>query len=88
MLVSFSVTNFKSILETAKLNMLADSEDKSFSSSLINGDGFSLNTLGVIFGPNGSGKSSILEAFRYFESFFNSFDIIFKGISWNFSIFI
>ena len=74
MLVSFSVTNFKSILETAKLNMLADSEDKSFSSSLINGDGFSLNSLGVIFGPNGSGKSSILEAFRYFESFFNSFD--------------
>lgn len=74
MLVSFSVTNFKSILETAKINMLADSKDESFSSSLIKGDGFSLNSLGVIYGPNGSGKSSILEAFRYFESFFNSFD--------------
>lgn len=75
MLVSFSVSNFKSILDTVELNMVAaDEVDQSFPSTLIKGEGFSLNSLSVIYGPNGSGKSSILEAFRYFESIFNSFD--------------
>lgn len=77
MLISFSVRNFKSILDTAELSMIAVGDlDNTCASTLIKGSGFNLNSLGIIFGANGSGKTSLLEAFRYFESFFNRYDTL------------
>ncbi len=66
-LVSFKVSNFKSILEPVYLNMLADPDDQALMQNLyeINGVGEKVNSFSVIMGANGSGKSSIVDAFIF-----------------------
>ena len=64
MLISFTVSNYKSILEPVTLNMVADEEDTSYADTLIKGSDGLINPVSVIYGPNGSGKSTVLDALK------------------------
>ena len=72
MLISFKVSNFKSILEPVCLNMLADQDDKVLAQNLyeIEGVDEKVNPFSVIMGANGSGKSSVLDALKFTREFF------------------
>lgn len=61
MLISFTVSNYKSILEPVTLNMVADEDDITYSNTLIKGTDGLVNPISVIYGPNGSGKHIISE---------------------------
>ena len=63
MLVSFTVSNFKSILDPVTLTMAADADDDTYKEALIKTDDGYFNPVSVIYGPNGSGKTSIYRAF-------------------------
>lgn len=62
MLSSFSVTNFKSIKETATLDLQATTLTEHSDRIVLNKLGEKLLPFAVIYGPNGAGKSNILEA--------------------------
>ena len=64
MLISFTASNYKSILEPVTLNMVADEEDTSYADTLIKGSDGLINPVSVIYGPNGSGKSTVLDALK------------------------
>lgn len=68
MLISFTVSNYKSILEPVTLNMVADEEDTSYANTLIKGTDGLVNPISVIYGPNGSGKSTVLDALKYLKN--------------------
>ena len=68
MLISFTVSNYKSILETVTLNMVADEEDTSYANTLIKGTDGLVNPISVIYGPTGSGKSTVLDALKYLKN--------------------
>lgn len=68
MLISFTVSNYKSILEPVTLNMVADEEDISYENTLIKGSEGLVNSISVIYGPNGSGKSTLLDALKYLKN--------------------
>lgn len=63
MLVQFSVTNYKSICDTAELSLL-EANITEFTGSLIRNrlDGVGILPVTLIYGTNGSGKSAVLEA--------------------------
>ncbi|MCM3882815.1 ATP/GTP-binding protein [Frankia sp. R82] len=64
MLIRFQVTNFRSILSTAELSMIAVDQDRDEvrPAELL---GESLLTVAAIFGPNASGKSNVIAAFTW-----------------------
>lgn len=68
MLISFTVSNYKSILEPVTLNMVADEDDTTYSNTLIKGTDGLVNPISVIYGPNGSGKSTVLDALKYLKN--------------------
>lgn len=68
MLISFTVSNYKSILEPVTINMVADEVDTSFANTLIKGTDGLVNPISVIYGPNGSGKSTVLDALKYLKN--------------------
>ncbi len=72
MLISFKVSNFKSILEPVCLNMLADQDDQALVQNLyeLEGVGKKVNPFSVIMGANGSGKSSVLDALKFTREFY------------------
>ena len=71
MLISFKVSNFKSILEPVIFSMLADKEDLTLSENLVdlvdskNNIDEKIDLLSVIMGANGSGKSSLIDALKF-----------------------
>lgn len=69
MLVQFSVTNYKSIRETAELSML-EANITEFADSLIRNrlDGVGILPVVMLYGANGSGKSAILEAMAHLKA--------------------
>jgi len=69
MLIEFSVSNFRSILETQTLSMVADNKKdrflrNTFSCGSI--DKIRLVKSAVIYGPNASGKSNIIRAISFY----------------------
>ncbi|HCT92139.1 MAG TPA: hypothetical protein DF613_12300 [Lachnospiraceae bacterium] len=75
MLVQFSVTNFKSIRETAELSML-EANITEFTDSLIRNrlDGVGILPVAMLYGANGSGKSAVLEAMSHLKALIGSPD--------------
>lgn len=69
MLVQFSVTNYKSIRETAELSML-EANITEFTDSLICNrlDGVGILPVAMLYGANGSGKSAVLEAIAHVKA--------------------
>lgn len=72
MLIEFSVTNYRSILERQTLNMAASSYFKEYEAlnTFIPEDDDSVPRLlrsSVLYGPNASGKSSLIQALRFME---------------------
>lgn len=72
MLVEFSVTNYKSILERQTLNMAASSYFKEYEAlntfALEQDDGVPrLLRSSVLYGPNASGKSTLIQALQFVE---------------------
>ena len=69
MLIEFSVTNFRSILERQTLNMVASTyfkELESLNTFLYDqDDGLRLLRSTVLYGPNASGKSTLIQALRF-----------------------
>ena len=68
MLISFTVSNYKSILDSVTLNMVADETDLSYNDTLIHGSDGLLNPVSVIYGPNGSGKTTLLDAMKLLKT--------------------
>ena len=69
MLVQFSVTNYKSIRETAELSVL-EANITEFADSLIRNrlDGVGILPVVMLYGANGSGKSAVLEAIAHLKA--------------------
>lgn len=69
MLVQFSVTNYKSIRETAELSML-EANITEFADSLIRNrlDGVGILPVAMLYGANGSGKSALLESIAHLKA--------------------
>ena len=69
MLVQFSVTNYKSIRETAELSLL-EANITEFADSLIRNrlDGVGILPVAMLYGANGSGKSAVLEAMAHLKA--------------------
>jgi uncharacterized protein len=73
MLIEFSVTNYRSILQRQTLNMAASSYFKELESlntfAPDQGDGVPrLLRSTVLYGPNASGKSTLIQALRFMEN--------------------
>lgn len=72
MLIEFSVTNYRSVLERQTLNMVASTYFKELESfnTFMPGQHDDLPRLlrsAVLYGPNASGKSSLIQALRFVE---------------------
>ena len=69
MLVQFSVTNYKSIRETAELSVL-EANITEFADSLIRNrlDGVGILPVVMLYGANGSGKSAVVEAIAHLKA--------------------
>lgn len=70
MLIEFSVTNFRSILERQKLNMVASTyfKDLEASNTFVPDKNVGVSRVlrsTVIYGPNASGKSTLIQALRF-----------------------
>ncbi len=69
MLLTFTASNFKSILEPVTFSMVAVKEDPALPGNLIDlirkEINEKVNSFSVIMGPNGSGKSSLIEALKF-----------------------
>ncbi len=78
-LISFSVSNYKSIKNEATLSFAADQRDPSHSSILIEKEqqGSLLPTI-ALFGANGSGKSNLLSAMTYLKRKYEKLFLIIK----------
>lgn len=63
MLVEFSVNNFRSIKDTAKLSMVASSNDNVFEIKK-----YKLLQSSVLYGANASGKSNVINAMAFMQS--------------------
>jgi len=72
MLIEFSVTNFRSIMERQTLNMAASaySELESLNTFIPDQDDSVPRLLRstVVYGPNASGKSTLIQALRFVKS--------------------
>ncbi len=73
MLVSFSVTNFRSFKNEATLNLVANNDNTLrdshvFTPALANGvESFDLLSSAAIYGPNASGKSNLVDALIFMK---------------------
>jgi AAA15 family ATPase/GTPase len=66
-LLEFSVNNFKSIKDTAKLSMIATTKDND-KTNFFETSNYKILTSVAIYGANASGKSNLIKAFSYFSS--------------------
>ena len=85
-LISFSVSNFKSIKEEATISFVADPRDSSHYRSLNDNEPFGkLLPALALFGANGSGKSNLLSALVFFRKKISGIDIhsVFRSTSKN-----
>ncbi len=64
MLIRFEVSNFRSILSTAELSMVATDRDR-MEARRADFLGESLLAVAAIFGPNASGKSNVIAALAW-----------------------
>lgn len=72
MLIQFSVQNFKTFKDKAKLNLLASNYDKDTrrEKNIYEDEKFNLNVLksAVIYGANASGKSKFIDALKFMQT--------------------
>lgn len=67
MLLSFKVSNFRSIGEIANLSMIATSDSK-FEDTLSEYGKFRILPSAVVYGANGSGKSNLYNAMQFVKN--------------------
>jgi len=71
MIIQFSVKNYKSFRDKAKLNFLASRYDKDLENNLVEIPQFQLKVVksAVFYGANAAGKSKLMDAMSFMRHF-------------------